>query len=50
MPAAPKPPPEFENETLKESSVVQKWKDKGFADMDLLKLSEKFLQACAPRL
>jgi len=42
---APKPPPEFETEGLKEHTVVKKWLDKGFPDMDLLKLSEKFLQA-----
>lgn len=46
MPEKPvKPPPEFEREDLKEHTVVKKWKDKGFADMDLLKLSENFLKA-----
>jgi len=45
MPKTPKPPPEFENEDLREHVVVKKWKDSGFDDMQLLKLSEKFLQA-----
>jgi len=42
-PKAPKPPPEFETEGLKEHPVVKKWMDKGFPEMDLLKLSETFL-------
>lgn len=48
-PKAPKPPPEFETEGLKEHPVVKKWMDKGFPEMDLLKLSETFLTICAPR-
>jgi len=41
----PGPPPEFERDDLKDHTVIKKWKEKGFADMDLLNLSQKFLQA-----
>mmetsp|Transcript_62855 Transcript_62855/g.124098 ORF Transcript_62855/g.124098 Transcript_62855/m.124098 type:complete len:250 (-) Transcript_62855:203-952(-) len=41
----PGPPPEFESPELKDHTIVKKWKEKGFADMDLLNLSQKFLQA-----
>jgi len=41
-----KPPPEFDDEQLRDHRVVQEWKEKtGFDDMPLLTLMDKFLQA-----
>lgn len=47
MPKTPKPPPTFDNEELSENKVVKTWKERGFEDMALLTLSQKFLAACA---
>ena len=46
MPPAKKPPPEFDDEALREHQVIKNWRDKGYKDMDLLAMSDKFLQAC----
>jgi len=45
MPKTPKPPPTFDNEELSENKVVKTWKERGFEDMALLTLSQKFLAA-----
>jgi len=42
---APKKKPEFDDEALREHKVIGTWKDKGFDDMTLLGLSDKFLAA-----
>jgi hypothetical protein len=41
-----KPPPEFDDPCLKDHTVVQHWKGKGFEDMALLKVLDQFLAAC----
>jgi len=40
-----KPPPEFDDPCLKDHTVVQHWKGKGFEDMALLKVLDQFLAA-----